>query len=126
MENGTALLDGLWIHRLRAEMDATRRAAKIADDAYGELIKSVKPDRRQYEIVADLEAYLRRRGCPDNFMIIGSGGRDVFGMTPPSERRIAAGDLLTTRLAPAVEGDYAQICRTLVAGKATAAPARWF
>jgi Xaa-Pro dipeptidase len=126
MEDGTALLDRLLMHKLPAEIDAIRRAAKIADDAYGEFIKAVKPGRRQYEIVADLEAYLRRRGCPDNFMIIGSGGKDVFGMTPPSERRIAAGDLVTTELTPAVEGYYVQICRTLVAGKATAAQAGAF
>ena len=126
MDDGTALLDRLLMHKLPAEIDAIRRAAKIADDAYGEFIKAVKPGRRQYEIVADLEAYLRRRGCPDNFMIIGSGGKDVFGMTPPSERRIAAGDLVTTELTPAVEGYYVQICRTLVAGKATAAQAGAF
>jgi Xaa-Pro dipeptidase len=79
----------------------------------------VRPGRAQYEIVADLEDYLRRRGSPDNFMIIGSGGKDVFGMTPPSERRIAPGDLVTTELTPAVKGYYVQICRTMVAGKAT-------
>src|SRR5260370_14709236 len=79
-----------------------------------------------YEIVADIEAYLRRRGCPDNFMIIGSGGIDVLGMTPPSERRIARGDLVTTELTPAVEGYFAQICRTLVVGRATAAQRRAF
>src|SRR5215813_9066875 len=104
IEDGTALLDRLLMHKLPAEIDAIRRAAKIADDAYGEFIKVVTPGRRQYEIVADLEAYLRRRGCPDNFMIIGSGGKDVFGMTPPSERRIASGDLVTTELTPAVDG----------------------
>ncbi len=59
-------------------------------------------------------------------MIIGSGGKDVFGMTPPSERRIAAGDLVTTELTPAVEGYFAQICRTLVVGKASEAQRRAF
>jgi Xaa-Pro aminopeptidase len=87
---------------------------------------AVKPGRRQYEVVADIEAYLRRRGCPDNFMIIGSGGKDVFGMTPPSERRIAPGDLVTTELTPAIEGYFAQICRTLVVGRATDAQRRAF
>jgi len=121
LEDGTHLLDRLLMHKLPAEIDAIRCAAKIADDAYREFIKSVAPGRRQYEIVADLEAYLRRRGCADNFMIIGSGGKDVFGMAPPSQRRIAAGDLVTTELTPAVEGYYVQICRTLVAGRPTAA-----
>jgi Xaa-Pro aminopeptidase len=59
-------------------------------------------------------------------MIIGSGGKDVLGMTPPSERRIAAGDLVTTELTPAVEGYFAQICRTLVVGKASETQRRAF
>ncbi len=105
--------------KLPAEIAALRRAAQMADDAYAVFRDAIKPGRRQYEVVADIEAYLRRRGCPDNFMIIGSGGTDVFGMTPPSERRIAPGDLVTTELTPAVEGYFAQICRTLVVGKAT-------
>jgi len=126
LEDGTALLDALLMHKLPDEIAAIRRAAKLADEAYGEFRNAVAPGRRQYEIVADLEAYLRRRGCPDNFMIIGSGGKDVFGMTPPSERRIAPGDLVTTELTPAVEGYYVQICRTLVAGRASAAQARAF
>ena len=59
-------------------------------------------------------------------MIIGPGGKDVFGMTPPSERRIAAGDLVTTELTPAVEGYFVQICRTLVVGEASEAQRRAF
>jgi len=82
--------------------------------------------RPQYEIVAEIERYLRSRGCPDNFMIIGSGGKDVLGMTPASERRIRAGDLVTTELTPAVEGYFVQICRTLVVGKANAAQRQAF
>jgi Xaa-Pro aminopeptidase len=124
--DGTALLDRLLMHKLPAEIDAIRCAARLADEAYGEFIKAVVPGRRQFEIVADLEAHLRRRGCPDNFMLIGSGGKDVFGMTPPSERRIAVGDLVTTELTPAVEGYYVQICRTLVVGAATAEQATAF
>jgi len=121
LNDATALLDKLLMHKLEGEIAAVRRAAAIADDAYGEFRRAVRPGRRQFEIVADIEAHLRRRGCPDNFMIIGSGGKDVFGMAPPSERRIAAGDLVTTELTPAVEGYFAQICRTLVVGKASEA-----
>jgi Xaa-Pro aminopeptidase len=126
LADGTALLDRLLMHKLPAEIAALRRAAQLADDAYAVFRDVVRPGRRQYEVVADIEAYLRSRGCPDNFMIIGSGGKDVFGMTPPSERRIAAGDLVTTELTPAVAGYFVQICRTLVAGKASAAQRRAF
>jgi Xaa-Pro dipeptidase len=124
--DATALLDTLLMRKAEGEIAAVRHAAQIADEAYGAFLRAVRPGRRQYEIVADLEAHLRRQGCPDNFMIIGSGGKDVLGMAPPSERRIAAGDLVTTELTPAVEGYYAQICRTLVVGKASDAQRRAF
>jgi Xaa-Pro dipeptidase len=126
LEDGTALVDKLLMHKLPAEIDAIRHAAQIADDAYTVFRQAVKVGRPQYELVADVEAYLRVRGCPDNFMIIGSGGRDVLGMTPPSDRRIAPGDLVTTELTPCVEGYYVQICRTVVVGKATDAHRRAF
>ena len=126
LEDGTALLDTLMMHKLPAEIAVLRRAAQVADDAYAAFRHAVKPGRRQFELVADIEAYLRGRGCPDNFMIIGSGGKDVLGMTPPSERRIAPGDLVTTELTPALEGYFVQICRTLVVGKASDAQRRAF
>jgi Xaa-Pro aminopeptidase len=126
LEDASALMDRLLMHKLPAEIAALRRAAQLADDAYAVFRAAVKPGRRQYEVVADIEAYLRSRGCPDNFMIIGSGGKDVLGMTPPSERRIAAGDLVTTELTPAVQGYFVQICRTLVVGKASDAQRRAF
>jgi len=126
LDDATALVDTLLMRKSDGEVAAVRRAAQIADAAYSEFLKAVRPGRRQYEIVADIEAHLRERGCPDNFMIIGSGGKDVLGMTPPSERRIAPGDLVTTELTPAVEGYFAQICRTLVVGKASEAQRRAF
>jgi Xaa-Pro dipeptidase len=126
VEDATALVDKLLMRKGAGEVAAVRRAAQIADEAYAEFIRAVRPGRKQFEIVADIEAHLRRRGCPDNFMIIGSGGKDVFGMAPPSERRIAAGDLVTTELTPAVQGYFAQICRTLVVGKATEVQQRAF
>jgi Xaa-Pro dipeptidase len=126
LDDATGLVDKLLMHKSAGEIAAVRRAAQIADDAYAEFIRAVRPGRRQFEIVADIEAHLRRNGCPDNFMIIGSGGKDVFGMAPPSERRIAVGDLVTTELTPAVAGYFAQICRTLVVGKASEAQRRAF
>src|SRR5262249_5986626 len=63
LEDGTALLDKLLMHKLPAEIDAIRAASKIADDAYAVFRDAVKIGRPQYELVADVEAYLRSRGC---------------------------------------------------------------
>ena len=50
-------------------------------------------------------------------MLIGSGGTEVYGMRPPTDRRFQPGDNVTTELSPQVNGYYAQICRTLVMGE---------
>jgi Xaa-Pro dipeptidase len=118
-DDATALLDRLLMQKLPAEIEVLRRAARLADEAYEAFRAAVHPGMRQFELVAAIEEYLRSRGCPDNFMILGSGGKDVLGMTPPSERALASGDLVTTELTPAVEGYFVQICRTLVLGKAS-------
>jgi len=126
IKEGTALLDRLMMHKSPAEIDAVRRAAALADDGYVVFRDAARVGRREYELVADIEAYFRTRGCPENFMILGSGGREVRGMHPPGERRLAPGDLVTTELTPCVEGYYAQICRTLVIGAASDAQQRAF
>jgi Xaa-Pro dipeptidase len=119
LEDGTALLDRLLMEKLPDEIAVMRRAVALADEGYEFFRSAARIGRKQYEVVADVEAFLRGKGSPDNFMIIGSGNADVRGMAPPSERRLKAGNLVTTELTPAIEGYLAQICRTLVLGKAT-------
>jgi Xaa-Pro aminopeptidase len=119
LDDGTAILDRLMMEKMPCEIDAMRRAAKLADEGYTYFRQAAQAGRKQYEVVAEVEGFLRAKGSPDNFMIIGSGGVDVRGMAPPSERRLKPGDLVTTELTPAVEGYFAQICRTLVLGKAS-------
>lgn len=124
LEDGTRLVDRFLMVKLPAELEALRAAAKLADAGYEVFRRAAVPGRMQYEIIADVEGFFRRQGCADNFMIMGSGGKDVFAMAPPSERRIASGDMVTTELTPAVHGYFAQICRTMVVGEANAAQKR--
>ena len=124
--DGSALVDRLLMHKLPLELDAIRSAARLADDAYRVFLLAATEGTPQYGIVAEVEAFLRAHGSADNFMLIGSGGPDVRGMTPPSDRRLARGDLVTTELTPEVGGYYAQICRTLVVGKASDVQRRAF
>ena len=126
LEDGTGLVDKFLMVKLPGELDVLRQAAKLADEGYRIFRDAAVPGRPQFELIAEIEAFFRSRGCPDNFMIMGSGGRDVMAMAPPSERRIAKGDLVTTELTPAVQGYFAQICRTLVVGKATEVQQRAF
>ncbi len=108
------------------EIAAHRRAAELADLGYQAFRRAARPGRKQYEVVADVEAALVGLGAEDNFLLIGSGGLDVRAMTPPSSREIQVGDNVITELTPQVDGYYTQICRTLVVGPASEAQRRSF
>jgi Xaa-Pro dipeptidase len=103
------------------EIDCIRKAADLADRGYDHFARAVKPGMAEYELVAEVEAFLKANGAEDNFMLIASGGVEVTGMKPPTDRRFRAGDSVTTELTPQVNGYWAQICRTLVIGEPSAA-----
>jgi Xaa-Pro dipeptidase len=119
LDDETAFFDRLLMHKLEGEIDAIRRAAKLADAGYKVFMQAARPGRADYELVAEAEAFFRANGVDDNFQIIGVGGVEVKGMAPPSGKRLKRGDMVTTELTPCVDGYYAQICRTLVVGEAT-------
>jgi Xaa-Pro dipeptidase len=120
LADGTAFLDRLLMAKMPSEIDAIRRAVKIADEGYAVFRQAARPDRADYELIAEIEAFFRENGVDDNFQIIGVGGPEVRGMAPPGGRKLKAGDLVTTELTPCVDGYYAQICRTLVVGEPNA------
>jgi Xaa-Pro aminopeptidase len=102
------------------EIACIRRAADLADRGYEFFARTVEPGMAEYELVAEVEGFLKANGAEDNFMLIASGGVEVTGMKPPTERRFRAGDSVTTELTPQVNGYWAQICRTLVIGEPSA------
>ncbi len=116
----TAFIDNLLMNKLTSEVDAIRRSAKLADEGYAVFKTAARVGRADYELIAEVEAFYRSRGVDDNFMIMGVGGPEVRGMAPPAGKIIKQGDLVTTELTPNVDGYYAQICRTLVVGEASA------
>ena len=116
----TAMLDRLLMNKLDVEIAAIRAAADIADEGYAVFKNAARAGRADYELVAEVEGFFRKRGVDDNFMLIGVGGREVRGMAPPMGKRLKPGDLVTTELTPCINGYYIQICRTLVIGEPSA------
>ena len=114
----TSFIDDLLMVKGPSEIAAMRKAAKMADEGYAVFRAAAREGRADYELIAEVEAFYRRQGVDDNFMIIGVGGPEVRGMAPPMGKKLKKGDLVTTELTPCVEGYYAQICRTLVVGEA--------
>jgi Xaa-Pro aminopeptidase len=114
--SATAEVEELRRVKTAEEIACVRRAAELADRGYQHFADVIEPGMREYELVAEVEAFLKTNGAEDNFMLIASGGTEVVGMKPPTERLFQKGDSVTTELTPQVNGYYAQICRTLVLG----------
>jgi Xaa-Pro dipeptidase len=99
------------------EIARIKRAAELADRGYQYFAQVIEVGMAEYELVAEVEGFLKSNGAEENFMLIASGGTEVTGMKPPTGRRFQLGDSVTTELTPQVDGYYAQICRTLVLGE---------
>jgi Xaa-Pro dipeptidase len=126
LSDGTGFLDRLLMAKMPSEIDAIRRAVKVADEGYEVFRQAARPGRADYELIAEIEAFFRANGVDDNFQIIGVGGPEVRGMAPPGGKKLKSGDLVTTELTPCVDGYYAQICRTLVVGEPNAEQCKAF
>ena len=126
MTDATAMLDKLLMLKAGEEVDAIRRAAHLADEGYAVFRKAAEVGKSDYALIAEIEAFFRANNVDDNFMIIGVGGPEVRGMTPPVGKRLKKGDLVTTELTPCVDGYYVQICRTLVVGEPSEAQRKAF
>jgi Xaa-Pro dipeptidase len=99
------------------ELVRIRQAAELSDRGYQHFAQAAEVGMTEYELVAEVEAFLKSNGAEDNFMLIASGGTEVVGMKPPTERKLQPGDSVTTELTPQIDGYWAQICRTLVIGE---------
>jgi Xaa-Pro dipeptidase len=102
------------------ELARIRQAAELSDRGYQHFAHAAEVGMTEYELVAEVEAFLKSHGAEDNFMLIASGGTEVVGMKPPTGRKLQPGDSVTTELTPQIDGYWAQICRTLVIGEPNA------
>lgn len=100
------------------EIGYMRQAVNLADGAWKVFMQGVADGLNEYEICAEVEHDIKRKGAEDCFMLLATGGKEVRGMTPPMLRTAKPGDMVRTEVTPQVNGWWAQICRTCVKGKA--------
>jgi Xaa-Pro aminopeptidase len=115
----TPAVHDIRINKTEGEIQKIEKAAGIADAAYENLLLSLKPGMREYEIIAGVESFIRKSQGGDNFQILASGAGDARAMHPPTDRALREGDLVITEISPQVDGYFAQICRSMVIGPAS-------
>ncbi|HVY80386.1 MAG TPA: Xaa-Pro peptidase family protein [Steroidobacteraceae bacterium] len=106
--------------KTQEEIEWIRKAADLADRGYEHFVRVARPGMTEFELVAEVEGFVKAHGAEDNFMLVASGGTEVTAMKPPTERKLQKGDSVITELTPQINGYYAQICRTLVLGPPSA------
>ena len=97
------------------ELAWARRAAEIAEAGYARLLEIARPGMRECDLAVQLNLYTKSLGANDNFLMMCAQphGRAVAA---PSHRPLTKGDVLIAEFTPAVEGQFAQICRTVSIG----------
>jgi Xaa-Pro dipeptidase len=124
--SATRLMDMLRLVKSAWELQQIRRAGVVCSAGWEAFVAALRPGVAEYEVVANVEAELKRLGAQDNFMLFASGGDEVRGMTPPGARRLQPGDMVRTELTPQLDGYYAQICRSAVLGEPSEGQRRSF
>lgn len=116
-----SLVEKLRIQKDNSEIEAIRRAVQISDAAFEHVLDFIKPGVREFEIAAEIEYWMRRKGAdkPSFDTIIGSGFRGALPHGTASDRRVEKGDLIVMDFGAVYQGYCSDMTRTVVVGQAS-------
>jgi Xaa-Pro aminopeptidase len=117
IKNAEGYIEKIRCSKTPDEVEKLRAAVSLADRAFPTFVDGISRGLNEFQIVAEVEYALKKMGAEDNFMLISTGQKEVFGMTPPMNRVAKPGDLVLTELTPQLDGWWCQICRTVVKGE---------
>ena len=114
------LIERMGVVKDEEEIENIRRAVKITDDVYDEILKVIKPGLREVELAAELEYRMRLHGSEKMAFdaIVVSGSRSALPHGTPGEKKIEVGDLVTMDYGARVNGYCSDFTRTVVVGRA--------
>ncbi|MYG51084.1 MAG: aminopeptidase P family protein [Rhodospirillaceae bacterium] len=123
LEDASRLVTRLRLVKSPAEMAHVRRAAELADAAWGEAVAHAEPGAFEGDILAAMQGAVFRGGgdYPGNEFIIGSGPQALLCRYFTGRRHLDAQDQLTLEFAGVYRRYHACLMRTLCVG---APPAR--
>jgi Xaa-Pro aminopeptidase len=105
-------------NRTDKEIEVIRKTSRIADVGSKAFVELGRVGMREYELVAELEYAMRSSGADDTFILI-SSGKHNSEMHEPTDRRFQKEDIIIGEITPVCDGQYMQLCRTIILGEAT-------
>ena len=117
------VLSQLRLKKDKAEVDAMRRAVKIAQDALEATIPLIKIGMTERELASELVMQLLKHGSDSELPfspIVSGGPNSANPHASPSERKLQAGDLLVVDWGAAYGGYISDLTRTFAVGEVDA------
>jgi len=112
--------------KLDWELEQIRRAASITDTAYESLFRTGRVGWSELQVAEHLSGVCQEEGVDQVRVIVGSGTRSLYANAYPTAKRIEDGDVIRLDLLCQVNGYWADIARSMAAGKVPAdADLRW-
>ena len=123
--DGVEFVDGEEaVEALRAVKDDTeiatlREACRITDEAFAAIVAELRPGVTELDLAWRLRAEMRARGAEPAFdSIVAFGSNSARPHHSPTDRILAAGDLVKMDFGACVDGYHADMTRTLCCGPA--------
>ncbi len=114
------------VERLRqtkqaAEIAAIAAAAAVADRAFAQIVREIKPGMTERAIAARLDFLLKSLGAdrPSFETIVGSGPNGALPHARPGSRRVRQGDLIVLDFGAQRRGYCSDMTRTVAVGRPT-------
>lgn len=113
-------LASLRLRKEEAEVDAMRRAVKVAQDALEATIPSIKIGMTEKEMAAELNMQLLKHGSESELPfapIVSGGPNSANPHATPSDRKLQSGDLLVVDWGARVDSYISDLTRTFAVGE---------
>ncbi len=113
-------LASLRLRKDQAEVEAMKRAVKVAQDALEATIPFIKIGRTEREIASELVMQLLKHGSDSELPfapIVSSGPNSANPHAAPSDRSLQGGDLLVVDWGATVDGYISDLTRTFAIGE---------
>ena len=122
------LPESLRMRKDPSELVQMRKAAVLASEVVAGAAKLLKPGIREFEIAAEIEYQMRRRGAsgPAFETIVASGWRTALPHARPTAKRLRKNELVVLDLGAILAHYCSDITRTFYLGRAPARIRGWY
>lgn len=116
------LIESLMLIKDSEEIRRIKKAVRISDRAFSQILDYLKPGAREKDVALELEYIMRSSGADGSAfdIIVASGQRSSMPHGRASDRKLRKGDFVTLDFGASFQGYASDVTRTVVLGRATA------